>query len=168
MTMDMRQSRIEPGVLIPADDRLEFRRRRRTKLPGFGIFATTLSSKAKLVYCALRSHAWSKQEVWPSLPTIASETSLSRTTVREAIVELDRTGWITVEDQGYGSKPSLYIVHKTPKLKLEDRFKDVKPSAEPIVLNPLPAHMRPEAFREAAEADAALERRRARGEQVPY
>jgi GntR family transcriptional regulator len=161
-----RQSRIDSTVEVPADDLLEFRRRRKNKLPGFGIFATTLSSKAKLVYCALRSHAWNKQEVWPSLPTIASETSLSRTTVREAIVELDRNGWITVEDQGCGSRPSLYIVHKTPKATLVERFKDVKKSGPERVINPLPSHMTPEAYREAAEAREALERRKARGERL--
>ena len=53
-----------------------------------------LPARAKAVYMYLRSMSASTGECWPGIKTIASDLSLSRSTVKRAIADLEKHGYI--------------------------------------------------------------------------
>ena len=53
-----------------------------------------LPHRAKTVYMYLRSMSASKGECWPGIKTIAADLHLSRSTVKRALNDLDRRGYI--------------------------------------------------------------------------
>ena len=53
-----------------------------------------LPHRAKTVYMYLRSMSASKGECWPGIKTIAADLHLSRSTVRRALNDLERRGYI--------------------------------------------------------------------------
>jgi len=73
------------------------------------IYSEPLPSRAKTVYFCLRDHANKDGKCYPSIPTIAQETSLSRSTVKRAIADLERAGFLTKEQRWRenGGKSSL-------------------------------------------------------------
>lgn len=73
------------------------------------IYADSLPSRAKSVYCCLKDHADRQGQCWPSIATIARETGLSRSTVKRAILDLERAGYLKKEQRWRenGGKSSL-------------------------------------------------------------
>lgn len=53
-----------------------------------------LPHRAKTVYMYLRSMSASKGECWPGIKTIAADLHLSRSTVKRALNDLERHGYI--------------------------------------------------------------------------
>ena len=53
-----------------------------------------LPHRAKTVYMYLRSMSASKGECWPGIKTIAADMHLSRSTVKRALNDLERHGYI--------------------------------------------------------------------------
>ena len=57
---------------------------------------TELPSRARAVYMYLRDRADSEGKCWPGIKTIASDMSLSRSTVKRALTDLEQHGERTV------------------------------------------------------------------------
>jgi Uncharacterized membrane-associated protein/domain len=53
-----------------------------------------LSHRAKVVYIYLRDHADAEGQCWPGIKTIAAELNLSRSTVKRAINDLEKHGYL--------------------------------------------------------------------------
>lgn len=53
-----------------------------------------LSHRAKAVYMYLRDRADAEGKCWPGINTIAVDLKLSRSTVKRAIADLERTGYL--------------------------------------------------------------------------
>ncbi len=73
------------------------------------IYKTSLPHRAITVYVYLTQRANKQRECWPSISTISKELKISKSTVRRALHDLRRTGWIESE-QRYregGGKSSL-------------------------------------------------------------
>ncbi len=78
------------------------------------IYKQDLPHRAVAVYCYLYERANENGECWPAIDTIACEIKLSRSTVKRAIADLKRTGFIETE-QRYrtkGGKSSLMFLIK--------------------------------------------------------
>ena len=78
------------------------------------IYSSNLPSRAISVYMYLRHRANSDGQCWPSERKIAMDLSMSRSTVKRAIDDLERHGFIKVE-QRYrqsGAKSSLLFTVK--------------------------------------------------------
>jgi len=78
------------------------------------IYKMDLPHRAVAVYCYLYERANEKGECWPAIDTIAGEIKLSRTTVKRAISDLKKAGFIETE-QRYrtkGGKSSLKFLIK--------------------------------------------------------
>ena len=58
---------------------------------------TELSSRARAVYMYLRDRADSEGKCWPGIKTIAKDLNLSRSTVKRALADLERRGYVTVK-----------------------------------------------------------------------
>ena len=54
-----------------------------------------LPARAKTVYMYLKDKSDAKGECWPAINTIASDTSMSRSTVKRGISDLIRCGLLT-------------------------------------------------------------------------
>lgn len=73
------------------------------------VFKANLPHRAVAVYIYLFERANKDGECWPAIPTIANELKISPSTVRRALHDLRKTGFITTE-QRYrpsGGKSSL-------------------------------------------------------------
>lgn len=74
---------------------------------------TELPSRARAVYMYLRDRADSEGKCWPGIKTIASDMSLSRSTVKRALADLERRGYLQrilrYRDNG-SSTSNLYSV----------------------------------------------------------
>ena len=75
-----------------------------------------LPHRAKTVYMYLRSMATSKGSCWPGIRTIAADLSLSRSTVKRALADLESCGYIEKahrfrENGSFTS--NLYTVNET-------------------------------------------------------
>lgn len=79
------------------------------------IYSADLPSRAKTVYFCLRDHADENNQCYPSIATIARETSLSHSTVKRAIADLEHAGFLTKEQRWRenGGKSSLSFTIKT-------------------------------------------------------
>ena len=78
------------------------------------IYSEDLPSRAVSVYMYLADHTNPQGQCFPAIKTIAGELGLSRSTVKRALHDLERSGWITRE-QRYrenGSKSSLLFTVK--------------------------------------------------------
>ncbi len=73
-----------------------------------------LRSRAKIVYMYLKDRSNKSSQCWPSIKTIARETSLSVSTVKRAIADLVHYGYVekTVRYRDNGSKTSNNYVVK--------------------------------------------------------
>ena len=56
---------------------------------------TELPSRAKAVYMYLRDRSDVEGKCWPGIKTIASDMKLSRSTVKRALADLERAGYLT-------------------------------------------------------------------------
>ena len=73
------------------------------------LYRAELPHRAVSVYVYLKDRANKDGECWPAIPTIARELKLSESTVRRALRDLRRVGYLTTE-QRYrtkGGKSSL-------------------------------------------------------------
>ena len=72
-----------------------------------------LPHRAKAVYMYLRDRMNSQRQCWPGIPRIASDLRLSRSTVKRALNELERSGYLRRERRSRekgGDTSNLYIV----------------------------------------------------------
>lgn len=63
------------------------------------IYQSELSHRARTVYMYLKDHADKKGQCWPGIRTIAAELDLSRSTVKRALDDLSRAGFIARESR---------------------------------------------------------------------
>ncbi len=73
------------------------------------LYRAELPHRALSVYIYLRDRSNKRGECWPAIPTIASDLKLSQSTVRRALRDLRKAGYIETE-QRYrekGGKSSL-------------------------------------------------------------
>lgn len=73
-----------------------------------------LPSRAKAVYMYLHDRADAERKCWPSIKRIASDLNLSRSTVKRALADLERYGYIkkVLRQRSNGSSTSnLYFIH---------------------------------------------------------
>ena len=78
------------------------------------IYKMNLPHRAVAVYCYLYERANENGECWPAIDTISEEIKLSRSTVKRAIADLKKAGFIETE-QRYrtkGGKSSLMFFIK--------------------------------------------------------
>ena len=61
------------------------------------VYQTDLPHRAKLVYIYLHDRMDKEKMVWPGLNTIAKDLSLSRSTVKRAVKDLEKAGLIRKE-----------------------------------------------------------------------
>ena len=74
---------------------------------------TELPARARTVYMYLRDRVDSKGVCWPGIKTIASDLKLSRSTVKRALADLERYGYLNkfMRYRENGSNTSnLYVV----------------------------------------------------------
>ena len=56
---------------------------------------TELPFRARAVYMYLRDRSDAERKCWPGIKTIASDLMLSRSTVKRALADLERAGYLT-------------------------------------------------------------------------
>ena len=72
-----------------------------------------LSGKAKSVYMYLLDRANAQGECWPAIPTIARELSISRSSVKRALDELESLGLLSRDArwrENGGRSSNLYLL----------------------------------------------------------
>lgn len=77
------------------------------------IYAADLPSRAVSVYMYLKDRANKENQCYPAINTIARELKLSRSTVKRAIEDLEKSGYIKREPRWreHGGKSSnLYVI----------------------------------------------------------
>ena len=76
------------------------------------LYKMDLPHRAKLVYIYLRDRMDKEKKAWPGLNTIAKDLSLSRSTVKRAIKDLEKAGLIRKEPhyRENGSAPRTGII----------------------------------------------------------
>ena len=77
------------------------------------IYRSDLSHRARAVYMYLKDRADRESRCWPGIKTIAADLHLSRSTVKRALNDLERHGYIqrTPRYRGNGSRSSnLYTL----------------------------------------------------------
>ena len=80
------------------------------------IFKEDLPHRAVAVYMYLDRRANQERQCWPAIPTIARELKLSVSTVKRALHDLERVGYIRREQRyrASGGKSSLLYTLKRP------------------------------------------------------
>ncbi len=80
------------------------------------LYQSELPSRAVTVYFYLLDRANKSGQCYPAIPTIAYETKLSRSTVKRALDDLQRAGFLTRESQyrGKGGNSSNLYTLKMP------------------------------------------------------
>jgi hypothetical protein len=76
---------------------------------------TTPSALA--VYAVLAAHANKRGECWPAQSTIARLCGRTRPTVRLAVRELERTGFVVVLEPGKGRRATRYLLPDIARLR---------------------------------------------------
>lgn len=77
------------------------------------IYASELPHRAITVYMYLRDRADRNGRCYPAIGTIAKELKLSRSTVKRAITDLEKSGWLSKEQrwrESGGKSSNLYCV----------------------------------------------------------
>ena len=77
------------------------------------IYASGLSHRARAVYMYLKDRCGGQSQCWPSIRTIAEGLGISRSTVKRALGELERAGYIEKEPrrrENGGLSSNLYRV----------------------------------------------------------
>lgn len=81
------------------------------------IYASDLPHRAISVYMYLRDRANKNGTCFPSIPTIAAELNISKSTVKRALFDLEKAGYIRRERryrQTGGNSSNLYYVTRPP------------------------------------------------------
>ena len=86
------------------------------------IFASNLTSKAKLIGSLLGSYMHGCNEAYPGLARLTFESSMSRRSVQNAIDELSREGWIVKKSGGITATGSLSPNHYQRSWKNDTRM----------------------------------------------
>ena len=78
------------------------------------LYQADLPHRAKLVYVYLHDRMDSEKKAWPGLNTIAKDLSVSRSTVKRAVKDLEKTGLIRKEphfrENGSATSNRYYIL----------------------------------------------------------
>mgnify|MGYP001186187868 FL=1 len=77
------------------------------------IYAEDFSHRAKVVYMYLKDRANTSGACWPGIKTIAADLHLSRSTVKRALDDLTRRGFIKKEPcyrENGSNSSNLYLV----------------------------------------------------------
>lgn len=78
------------------------------------LYQTDLPHRAKLVYIYLHDRMDSEKKAWPGLGTIAKDLSLSRSTVKRAVKDLEQAGLIRKEphfrENGSATSNRYYLI----------------------------------------------------------
>ncbi len=78
------------------------------------LYCMELPHRAKLVYLYLHDRQDKEKKTWPGLNTIAKDLSLSRSTVKRAVKDLERAGLIRKEphfrDNGSATSNRYYLL----------------------------------------------------------
>ena len=77
------------------------------------IYQEDLSARSKLVYMYLKDRAYKEGQCWPSIQTIGKDLSLSRSTVKRAIKELEQGHFLVKQSRkrkNGGDTSNLYAV----------------------------------------------------------
>ena len=81
------------------------------------IYQSELPSRAIAVYLYLRGRANREGMCWPAIPTMARELKMSQSTIRRALRDLVREGFLVVEERqrenGADSSNCYYILDNT-------------------------------------------------------
>ena len=81
------------------------------------LYQTDLPHRAKLVYIYLHDRMDSEKKAWPGLGTIAKDLSLSRSTVKRAVKDLEQAGLIRKEphfrENGSATSNRNYLLRKS-------------------------------------------------------
>lgn len=81
------------------------------------IYTSDLPHRAISVYMYLRDRANKDGTCFPSIPTIAAELNISKSTVKRALSDLEKAGYIRRERryrQTGGNSSNLYYVTRPP------------------------------------------------------
>lgn len=63
------------------------------------LYQSELPSRAIAVYLYLRGRANKEGVCWPAIPTMARELNMSESTVRRGVRDLQKAGFLTVEER---------------------------------------------------------------------
>ena len=78
------------------------------------LYQADLPHRAKLVYIYLHDRMDSEKKAWPGLGTIAKDLSLSRSTVKRAVKDLEQAGLIRKEphfrENGSATSNRYYLI----------------------------------------------------------
>ena len=78
------------------------------------LYQADLPHRAKLVYIYLHDRMDSERKAWPGLNTIAKDLSVSRSTVKRAVKDLEKTGLIRKEphfrENGSATSNRYYLI----------------------------------------------------------
>lgn len=81
------------------------------------IYSTNLPHRAISVYMYLRDRADKNGECFPAISTIAFDLKMSKSTVKRALIDLEKEGYISHERryrQSGGNSSNLYILSRPP------------------------------------------------------
>lgn len=111
------------------------------------IYQSDLPSRAIAVYLYLRGRANKEGVCWPAIPTMARELKMSESTVRRGVRDLEKAGFLSVEERFRWNKAdssNLYVLvckcqrkrepgahekvsHKRPRKSEPERSRIVEP-----------------------------------------
>ena len=77
------------------------------------IYQSDLPSRAIAVYLYLRGRANKEGVCWPAIPTMARELKMSESTVRRGVRDLEKAGFLSVEERFRWNKAdssNLYVL----------------------------------------------------------
>ena len=80
------------------------------------LYQSDLPSRAIAVYLYLRGKANKEGFCWPAIPTMARELKMSESTVRRGVRDLEKTGFLMVEERFRWNKAdssNYYILDNT-------------------------------------------------------
>src|ERR1051325_7428230 len=95
------------------------------RIPAWVISCAQLSASDWRIYCCLALHANGTGWAWPSMATIADETSTRRKDVPRAIRRLEELGVIHVDRGGGRSANRYQIAQERPKVGVSANLRTV-------------------------------------------
>lgn len=81
------------------------------------LYQSDLPSRAITVYLYLRGRANREGVCWPAIPTMARELKLSESTIRRGVRDLEKAGFLVVEERfrlNKADSSNLYVLTKHP------------------------------------------------------
>ncbi len=81
------------------------------------IYSTNLPHRAIAVYMYLRDRAGKDCSCYPAINTIAADLKISKSTVKRALTDLEKAGYISHERryrQSGGNSSNIYFVERPP------------------------------------------------------